>query len=188
MNKPAERGVFPPTGMSARARWASWTELVGRQDQGGAVFLEDDQTYPVSPLIGIGEKGENCAFCGCHAFCNSHRPGGIDHKKDEVGGFLDAHFALKIALLNCEGDLFALFDSVFLIGGGGAQGGIKSKIVRFAFGWARLDIATAFALGVRARAATTVTPVDAVQRILDFTWEEKSDQSLLFRRLPTSLR
>ena len=95
-----------------------------------------------------------------------HAPRGIDHEQDQVGGFADAHFALKIAL--AQGIRHAGFALLLLAGAlkrrGGAQRGVEGDVVGLAVGGARLHVAPALAVGVRARAPTRLLARHLVER------------------------
>jgi hypothetical protein len=68
--------------------------------------------------------------------------------------------------------VLALFGARFLVGCGGAQRGIKGNIAEVIAGRARLNIAAAFALSARARAAATAAPRDLIQRVGQFARRE----------------
>ena len=58
---------------------------------------------------------------------------------------------------------FALFRAFLLERSGCPQGGIKCQVIGLPVGWAGLDVAPAFAVGVGARAATRPFAVQLVQ-------------------------
>jgi hypothetical protein len=71
--------------------------------------------------------------------------------------------------LDSESNLLALFRAPLLVGRRGTEGGIECDI-RFVFaGGSRLDVASAFAFGMRARTPPALAARDLVQWIIDFT-------------------
>ncbi len=144
---------FPSHGDIRQGALGECDRIGGRQDESGPVLLEDDQPHAVAALVGIGQKGQDGALGGSHAFRDSHGPGSIHQEQDQIGGLFDADFPLQVALLDGESHLFTLLGALRLEGRGGAQGRIESHVVSLAVGGAGLDVTAAFALGVRARAA-----------------------------------
>lgn len=131
-----------------RQRLARQDDRVGgRQDQIRPILLEDDQADAVAALIGIGQQGEDGAFGRLHPLGDRHAPRGIHHEQDQVGSALDADFALQVLRFDAVGEVAVR--ATALIGRGGAQGGVKSDVIALSAGWARLDVASALALGAR---------------------------------------
>jgi hypothetical protein len=60
--------------------------------------------------------------------------------------------------------------ALFLIGSCCAQSGVKGQVVCPPIGGPGLDIAAAFALGMRARSPPAQAARDPVERIFDFAW------------------
>ncbi len=120
----------------------------GRQDQCGAILLEDDQPDPVAALVRIGQQRKDGALGGVHAFCHSHRPGGIHQKQNQVRHALDAHLALQVGGLDGKCQTLAFLGAPLLEGRGCAKGGIERNIVLFIPSRARFDVAAVFAVGL----------------------------------------
>lgn len=135
-----------------------------RQDERGAIFLEDDQPHPIASLVSIGQQGENGAFRGSHSLCDRHGPGSVHHKEHQVGGALYAYFPLKVGRADGEGKPLSLFAALPLIGGCGAQGGIECQVGGLPLCRASLDIAAAFPVGMGARAAARLPTCQTVER------------------------
>ncbi len=134
----------------------------GRKDHGCAVLLENDQTHPITALVGVGEQGQDSALGGRHALSDCHRPGGIHNEQHKVGGLFHAHLALEVTGADGEGYPLTLFLALLLEGGGGTYRGIKRQVIGFAVGRASLDIAPALAIGVGARTTTSALAVELV--------------------------
>ena len=155
-----------------RAFWARKTELVGGQNQAGAVFLEDDQANPVAALVGVGEQGEDGALGGAHPFGDGHRPGCIHEEEHQVGGAAHADLLLEVGFLDGEGDAAAGVGALPLEWGGGADGGIEGEIGGGVFRGMGLDVAAAFAVGAGARTASTVLAHHLIEGSIQPTWLE----------------
>jgi hypothetical protein len=79
---------------------------------------------------------------------------------------------------------FALGAAFALVRGGGAQGGVEGDVVDLVPGRARLDVASALAVGARATAPPGAAARQAVQRGVEFTRRELLGRLDLFAALP----
>jgi len=78
------------------------------QHDNGAVFLEDDQADAISALVGVREQGQDRTLgCG-HPLRHGHGPGGVDDEQNQVCGFANAYFFLKIGGFDGKTSMFCL--------------------------------------------------------------------------------
>ena len=104
--KPCRKRRFPTHRDVSQGALGELDRVCRRQDQRGAIFLEHDQPDPVATLVCVCEQRKDRPFGRGHALGDCHRPGGIDHKQDQVGRLLDPHLALEVTRPDREGDLF----------------------------------------------------------------------------------
>lgn len=69
---------------------------------------------------------------------------------------------MKVTALDGKGDLFELFEALFLEWSGCPDSGIERQVVGFSIGWTGLDIAAPLAVGAGVRTASSLAAGDAV--------------------------
>jgi len=160
--KPGGEGCFATDRDIRQGTLSQHNRVGGWQDHGCPVLLKNDQTHTITPLVGVGEQGQDSALGGRHALSDCHRPGGIHNEQHKVGRLFHAHFALEVTGADSEGYPLALFQALLLEGSGGAYCGVKCQVIGFAIGGASLDIAPSLAIGVGARPATGALAIELV--------------------------